>query len=200
MGISLERTVYTGRKQAFWRGEAKMLPGGYHIQNNVSVGTVIKRGAFVAIDNSDLLCTLVKVGAVLKGGTTSKPRVAKDNYFEIGDTVMKVGGSGTTITGIDRSNSEYDELTLAAAITGLKEGDFIQEAEKNAEGDTYSAKAIANTVVGADKVIKTQGSMTLDIAYEVLVIKDNVPAFPSEWIAENGFHLATNPNIRFIKQ
>lgn len=199
MAVTFDRIKYTGRKQAFWRGEAKILPAGFHVNNTIAVGTLVKRGAFIALDHDTLSCGLVKVGEVITGGTATKPRVAKDNYFAVGDTVFAVGGTATAvIKSIDATHSDYDVITFDSALTGLAAGAFLVEADTT--GDTAKQKYTANAVVGADKHWKEQGSETLDAAYDVLVIKDNVPTFPKEWIAEGGFHLATNPSIRFIKQ
>lgn len=198
MGVTFDKTIYTGRRQAFWRGEAKILPGGFHVTNRVNIGTVIKRGAFVQVDMDSLSCAIVKVGQVLTGGTTTKPRVGKDNYFEVGDTVFKVGGNAVgTIKDIDRTNDAYDVITLAAAYTGLAEGDFLVEGKD--EGGAKAAYT-PNYVIGEDKEWKKQGSEAVDVAYDVLVIKPNVPAFPAEWLVEGGYVLKTNPNIHFINQ
>ena len=198
MAVTFEHDIYTGRKQAFWRGEAKILPGGFKVENRINIGAVIKRAAFVQVNFDTMSAGIVKVGKVLEGGTTTKPRVAKDNYFEIGDKLFKVGGdTRATISDIDRSNASYDVITLSSAYTGLTAGDFL--AECTTEG-AVAQRYTPNCVVGADKEWKKQGSEAIDAAYEVLVIKDNVPDFPAEWLAEGGFHLTTNPNIRFIRQ
>ncbi|MCM1079705.1 MAG: hypothetical protein NC344_10160 [Bacteroidales bacterium] len=199
MGVTFDRTIYTGRKQAFWRGEAKMLPGGFHVENRISIGSVIKRGAFIQVDFDNMSCGLVKVGKILEGGTATKPRVAKDNYFEIGDEVVKYGGDAlVSVKDIDRSNDAYDIITFDKALTGLVKDDFIVEGV--ADGEAVKSRYTPNCVVGADKEWKSQGSESLDAAYDVLVIRDNVPEFPKEWVAEEGFHMKTNPQIRFISQ
>lgn len=198
MAVTFEREVFSGRKQAFWRGEAKMLPGGFHVENRINIGAVVKRGAFVQCNFDTMSAGIVKFGKVLDGGTTTKPRVAKDNYFEVGDNVFKVGGEVVaTVTEVDHSNSAYDVVTFNKAVTGLTAGDFVQEAK---DASTAQPRYVANNLVGADKEFKKNGSESIDATYEVLVIKNHVPEFPSSWIAEGGYHLKTNPNIRFIKQ
>lgn len=198
MAIKFERAAFGGRKQAFWRGEAKVLPGGFKVENRINIGAVIKRGAFLQINYPTLTCGLVKVGKVLTGGTTTKPRVAKDNYFEVGDEIIKIGGELLAVVkDVDHSNSEYDVITFDKAVTGLAAGDFIIE---GVDDDGAKQRYTANAVVSADKEWKKNASEVLDAAYDVLVIRENVPEFPAEWIATGGFHLATNPNIRFITQ
>lgn len=197
MAIKFERDVYPGNMDPFWRKEVQMLPGGFSMKQTFPVGEVIERGAFVAVDYSDMSAAIVKVGKVLAGGTTTDARVSKKNNFCVGDTVMKVGAdTTTTVKSIDRSNAEYDVVTFAAAITGLVENDFVQEADSGKKKPKY----VANAVLGTDLEIKKSGLPTIDAAYGAILLKNVCTPFPASWLAENGFCLATNHNILFIKQ
>ena len=197
MAIKFERDVYPGNMDPVWRKEVQMLPGGFSMKQTFPVGEVIERGAFVAVDYSDMSAAIVKVGKVLAGGTTTAARVSKKNNFCVGDTVMKVGDeTTTTVKSIDRSNAEYDVVTFAAAITGLVENDFVQEADSG----TKKPKYVANAVLGADLEIKKSGLPTIDAAYGAILLKNVCTPFPASWLAENGFCLTTNHNILFIKQ
>lgn len=199
MAIKFERDVFPGNMDPFWRKEVQMLPGGFSMKQTFPVGEVIERGAFVAVDYSDMSAAIVKVGKVLTGGTTTAARVSKKNNFCVGDTVMKIGAeTSTTIKSIDRSNAEYDVVTFAAAITELAEGDFVQEADSS--GGANKAKYVANAVLGVDLEIKKSGLPTIDAAYGAVLLKDVCSPFPASWLAENGYCLATNHNILFIKQ
>lgn len=198
MAISFARTPYSGKQQVFWRGESKVLPAGFKPKQTFSVGTILKRGALVKVDFSDLSAAIVKVGTVVTGGTTTKPRVSKDNYFEVGDKVIKVGETtAKTISAIDRSNSEYDVITLNSALSGLAADDFLVEADDS--GETAVLKYPANAVLTEDKEIIANDITTLDCAYGAVVIKDVVPAFPDSWLT-GGICLTNNPNIVFIRQ
>lgn len=197
MAIKFERDVYPGNMDPFWRKEVQMLPGGFSMKQTFPVGEVIERGAFVAVDYSDMSAAIVKVGKVLAGGTTTDARVSKKNNFCVGDTVMKVGAdTTTTVKSIDRSNAEYDVVTFAAAITELVENDFVQEADSG----TKKPKYVANAVLGTDLEIKKSGLPTIDAAYGAILLKNVCTPFPASWLAENSFCLATNHNILFIKQ
>lgn len=197
MAIKFERDVFPGNMDPFWRKEVQMLPGGFSMKQTFPVGEVIERGAFVAVDYSDMSAAIVKVGKVLAGGTTTDARVSKKNNFCVGDTVMKVGAeTTTTVKSIDRSNAEYDVVTFAAAITELVGNDFVQEANS----DTKKPKYVANAVLGTDLEIKKSGLPTIDAAYGAILLKNVCTPFPASWLAENGFCLATNHNILFIKQ
>ena len=208
MAITFEKTTYPGNMDAFWRKEVKMLPGGFAMKQTFPVGDVIQRGAFIAADVDSMEAAVVKIGKVYAGGTTTKPRVSKKNYFCIGDTVMKLGvsKSSPSISAIDRSNPDYDVLTLSAAISGLSEGDFLQEATpyQASAGETpavdASPKYVANAVLGADLEIKKNGLPTIDAGYDAILLKSVCTPFPASWLVENGFCLKANPNILIINQ
>ena len=198
MSIKFERESYPGMIDTFWRKEVQMLPGGFAPKQTIPVGEVIQRGAFVCVNFDDMTAALVKVCQVVAGGTTSAPRVSKKNNIYAGDVLMKVGATAASVTvkSVDRSNSEYDVIEFSKAITGLAAGDYLQEAV--ADGDAFKPAYEANAVLGADFEMKKSGLPTFDVAYSAIVLKDVCTPFPASWL--NGFTLATNANILFIKQ
>ena len=197
MAIKFEKATFPGNMDAFWRKEVKMLPGGFSLKQTFPIGEIILRGAFVAVNTDDMSAAIVKIGKVLTGGTTSAARVSKRNNFCPGDTIMKVGGdSTTTVKSVDRSNPDYDVIEVATAITGLAEGDFLQEADASSKGPKY----VANSVLGADLEIKKSGLPTIDAAYDAVLLKSVCPQFPDSWLANDSYCLATNHNILIINQ
>ena len=202
MAIKFEREAIPGNMDVFWRQEVRMLPGGFQPVQTIPVGEVVQRGAFIAVNFDAMSAAIVKVGKVLEGGTTSKPRVSKRNNFFAGDTVMKLGktDAAATVKSVDRSNPDYDVVELSAAITGLAKDDFIQEAVKDDSASTYSPAHVANMVLGTDFESRTQGIGTLDVAWSAMVLKDICTPFPASWLADNSPCMATNHNILFIKQ
>lgn len=154
MAINFQKTTFSGRVPEIWRGECKILPGGYRPNNDVSVGTIVRRGTPLRIYNG-FTADLCKTATVLPGGTTTKPRIGKGNLFEVGDVVFKVGSDGTvskTISAIDRSKADYDELTLDNALTGLTANDVI------AEATPYGYYDAESTDEGALKVVASGAS------------------------------------------
>lgn len=200
MPIEFKRTTYKGHTPEIWRGECKMLPGGFKPKNTIATGTVLHRGTLVQVFFDTMEAAVVKVAKVLSGGTTSKPRVAKGHLFAAGDVVAKNGGSVVqTVNSIDTSNAEYDVLNLAGAVTGLAADDVLVESEAPAEGATATSKYTPNMIVGAVKEFNGKGLPTIDAAYEAVVLYPslNYPVL-DEWL--NGCCLKSNPNILFIKQ
>lgn len=212
MAIEFKKTTYAGNLDAFWRTEVRMLPGGFNCSQSIPVGDVIPRGALVCADFDTMTATIVKVGRVVDGGTTTKPRVTKNNHFYAGDTVMKIGkkDAAVTVKSVDRSNPDYDVVEFSAALATLAKGDYLIEAVKDTglieavkdTGDsatTYSQAHEANTILGADYTSRAVGMTTLDVAYSAVALKDVCPQFPADWL-DGGAFLKTNHNILFIKQ
>lgn len=203
MAIEFKKTSYAGNLDAFWRTEVRMLPGGFNCSQSIPVGDVIPRGALVYADFDTMTATIVKVGRVVNGGTTTKPRVTKNNHFYAGDTVMKIGkkDAAVTVKSVDRSNPDYDVVEFSAALATLAKGDYLVEAIEDT-GDsatTYSQAHEANTILGADYTSRAVGMTTLDVAYSAVALKDVCPQFPADWL-DGGAFLKTNHNILFIKQ
>lgn len=210
MAIDFKKTQLSGHTPEIWRGECKILPGGFKPVQNFPVGTVLHRGTPIYVDFEAMSAAVCKTAKVLKGGTTTAPRVAKGHYFVAGDVVMKLGVTDKSpiIKSIDTANAEYDVLTFASAIAGLAVGDILVEASAAAaaEGDNEAVPAAPlytpNMVVGAVKEFTGKGLPTIDAAYEAVVLYPSLN-FPllEDWLINPGkVCLKANPNILFIKQ
>lgn len=178
MAIDFKKTQLSGHTPEIWRGECKILPGGFKPVQNFPVGTVLHRGTPIYVDFEAMSAAVCKTAKVLKGGTTTAPRVAKGHYFVAGDVVMKLGVTDKSpiIKSIDTANAGYDVITFASAIAGLAEGDILVEASAAAaaEGDNEAVPAAPlytpNMVVGAVKEFTGKGLPTIDAAYEAVVL------------------------------
>ena len=195
MSIIFREKSYSGRRNAIWR-EPKVLPGGFALAQTFAAGTLLKRGTLVNVDTSLMRAGIVKVGKVLNGGTTTAPRVSKDNYLMAGDTVMKVGSDITsTVASVDRSNEDYDVVTLTTAMSGLEEGNYIQEADTS--GNSPVAAYEPNAVLAADRTIMENDLPTVDVAWQALVIRKAAQSFPDSFLTSS-IALTNNHNILFI--
>lgn len=210
MAIDFKKTQLSGHTPEIWRGECKILPGGFKPVQNFPVGTVLHRGTPIYVDFEAMSAAVCKTAKVLKGGTTTAPCVAKGHYFVAGDVVMKLGVTDKSpiIKSIDTANAGYDVITFASAIAGLAEGDILVEASAAAaaEGDNEAVPAAPlytpNMVVGAVKEFTGKGLPTIDAAYEAVVLYPSLN-FPllEDWLINPGkVCLKANPNILFIKQ
>lgn len=209
MAIDFKKTQLSGHTPEIWRGECKILPGGFKPVQNFPVGTVLHRGTPIHVDFEAMSAAVCKTAKVLAGGTTTAPRIAKGHYFVAGDVVMKLGVTDKSpiIKSIDTANAEYDVLTFASDIE-LAKGDILVEASAaaDAERDNEAVPAAPlytpNMVVGAVKEFTGKGLPTIDAAYEAVVLYPSLN-FPllEDWLINPGkVCLKANPNILFIKQ
>ena len=197
MGVKFTPETKEGNMPVFWRGEAKILPGGYKLLQTFPKGTRIPRGTLVSIMPGTLTAGISKHAEAVTGGTTTKPRVKKGHLFQAADVVMKAGETtGVTISSIDASNADYDTITLSAAITGLAAGDILLEATATTSSEE---KYVPNGGVGeTTDPLNGDDSDTVSVAYDAVVLRGYVPDPPEAWL--QGITLKNNPNIIFIKQ
>lgn len=197
MGVKFEGKSYAGNMPVFWRGEAKILPGGYKLLQTFPKGTIIPKGTPLHIVTGTLTAAVSKHAKVMAGGTTTKPRVPKGTLFQVNDVVMKAGETtGVTVSSIDTSNADYDVLTLSAAITGLAADDSLIEATATSSSE---AKYEPNAVVGEDTEPLAGGDQdTVSAAYDAVVLLGYIAQLPDSWM--QGICLKNNPNIIYIKQ
>ncbi len=200
MAIEFKKTTISGHFPEIWRGECKILPGGFKPVQTFPLGTVLRRGMLLEVDFEKMSAAVIKLAKVLAGGTITAFRVAKGHLFAVGDVVTKLndGKATPTIKAIDTSNPDYDVITLSAAYTGLAADDVVVESEKVSSGDA-SAKYTPNMIVGAEKEFNGKGIPAIDAAFEAVVLYPSLSYdVPAQWL--NGCCLKSNPNILFIKQ
>lgn len=198
MAVNFKKTQYKGDFPAIWRGECKVLPGGFAPVQTLPTGIVVHRGTPLFVDFDNMTAAIVKVAKVVAGGTTTAPRVVKGTYLVAGDSVLKLGTeTAVTVKSVDTSNDAYDVITFDKAISGLTEGDFLQEA-KVVENTASALYDEPNAIVASNLEVKGVGIPTFDAAYDAVVLKNVAYPVPAAWL--NGFCLKANPNIIYIKQ
>lgn len=201
MAVEFKKNHYPGHFPEFWRGEAKILPGGFKPLQDFPNGTVLRKAVPLYVDFDTMSAAVCKTAKVLAGSTTSKVRVPKGHYFTAGDVITKHGdgSANPSISTVDTTNGDYDILNLSAAYTGLKEGDIIVESVAPSGDDKAEPRYTPNMVVGSEKEFDGKGLPTLDVAFEAVVLIPSLatPMLP-EWL--QGVALKNNPNIIYIKQ
>lgn len=198
MAIKFKKEEYSGKKPNIWPGTSKPLPGGFKPVQNIAVGTLVPEATPLYVDFDARTAAICKSATVLDGGTTSKVNVAKGTLFQVGDKVLKVGGTVLgEVASVDTTNAAYDIINLKAAYTGLVKGDNIVEGVE--KDGTVKAAYTPNAVTPVEKKFDGKGIDVLDAAYEAIVLYRNLP-FPivADW--KQGYCLKDNPGIKFITQ
>lgn len=200
MAVEFNRTDYSGHFPEIWRGDCKILPGGFKPAQEFPTGTVIRRGTPIFVDFDNMTAAVCKTGTVINGGTTTAPRVAKGHLFVAGDTVSTVDGTvAVTVKSVDTSNTEYDVITFSKDLTGVAADDILIECGEISDEDTATPLYEPNMIVGSELDFTGKGLPTIDAAYDAVVLTPSLGApMLSEWL--NGVCLKNNPNIIYIKQ
>lgn len=197
MSVTVEREVLSGSTPAIWRGDCKVLPGGFHPTNNLRVGSVVYAGVPVEVDFDKFTAGICKTARVIAGGTTTEIRVGKGHLFAVGDVIgaVSVTDKCVTVTNIDTTNTTYDVIKVSKALTNTADDVLYEGKDLTTAQPLYTP----NGVVCANVQVSELGIATVDVAYDALVLK-NVLYTPllTSWL--NGFCLVNNPSIKFIKQ
>ena len=120
---------------------------------NVDEGVTLPIGVLLDVDLVTREAFVVKNGLIVSGGTATKPRIGKNNFFKAGDCVY-CSGAAVSITSIDKTNVAYDELTLSASCDGAIAGQYIENSK--AVGENPVIAHVANTIL-QEKVVDVRG-------------------------------------------
>lgn len=120
---------------------------------NVDEGVTLPIGVLLDVDLVTREAFVVKNGLIVSGGTATKPRIGKNNFFKVGDCVY-CSGAAVSITSIDKTNVVYDELTLSASCDGAIAGQYIENSK--AVGGNPVIAHVANTIL-QEKVVDVRG-------------------------------------------
>lgn len=183
MAIEFEKGQINGNFPVFWRGECKVLPGDFRLTDELPEGTIVKKGTPIKLDFDKMECKLCKAIRIIAGGTATKPRIAKGSFVVKGETI-----GGQTVSSINSTNANYDELTLSAANEAAVEGAIL------AVG-TALPDAVVETTFEYTKKMSFQ---TVSAGYDVLILKDVAYPVPSDWL--QGWKLKNCPTIGYIRQ
>lgn len=189
MAIKFEKTKIQGGVPVFWRGECKTLPGDFALTNPPADGEIVRKSTPIKVDFDNMQATICKVVKIVSGGTTSAPRVQKGSAVVVGDE-LTIGENSKEITAIDKSNADYDVLTLEAALTGATNG-----------AEAVVGDDVPNMVVESDKEMTSKaGFNTVSAGYDVVILKATAVPVATAWLDDGGLFLKGNPSIKYIRQ
>jgi hypothetical protein len=198
------QTKYAGKTPVFWTEPSKVEVFGYKLSQSFPKGTVIAQGTPIYADLSNGTAKICKIGKVVAKETTTKFHIAKGSLFAAGDKIMmsNSGGAATlsTISSIDKSNADYDLMTLSAANSQLAAGSIIVEGATT-DGNTAPV-VLPNRLVARECVVNGIAD-TISACYNVVAIENTIN-IPVEYLNTTAFPgsklLIGCPTISFIKQ
>lgn len=194
MAISFERTAHGGGKPIFWRGECKVLPGGFKLLNPPAVGTVIDKGSLLYLDFEKMGAYLYRYAKSMEEGIAQAHKVYKGHFLKTGEAIAAGEGEDIEILAIDESNPNYDIILLSKAFNFTVNDNVIEALEDNNPHR-------CNAVVAAELVYDGKGLPTIDAAYDAVIIKKNLTnPVPDFALSNERFFLEGNPNIIYINQ
>lgn len=157
--------------------------GGVSVKTSELGGDYLPEGAVLTAPDGGI-CHVVKIGRLTADAAEADKtvKVAKGHNFKTGDIVTPgEGGKASTITAIDNSRSDYDTLTVKAALGALKSGGFLTEAKAEAAGTPAAENTPASlselkytpfAIVGTGKPVIPGDNLSTD-AWVIAVTKGN---------------------------
>lgn len=104
------------------------LAGGFNlVDEDIPEGVFIPHLAPLSVDFQTKQAKVAKAVKAVADINATTLKVQKGSLAKVG-MHLGTGSKGATISAIDKSNGAYDEITLSATITGVKEGDVLFEA------------------------------------------------------------------------
>lgn len=152
------RTVFTGTSKGITSGQFSVdlatLP-------EIAVGLVPAGTPIEILDAPDVRTIKVHYAfEVIAGSTATSVRVKKTKFegsramvgmkIMLAPTDLTVAGTGVNVSAVDRSNSEYDILTVATLGAAPAAGDILVEADTT--GATAKVKVLPNGLLPYDVV------------------------------------------------
>lgn len=169
MAVGIKYTVPQAVEHEIWNQKTSYrLQGGFNLViDNLTEGAVIQPAVPLHVDFKTRKATVAKSVKVIATATDSdtKIKVAKGSLAYVG-MFLGNGTKGGKVTAIDKSNADYDEITVGATLgVALKVGDILFEA--SAVGGT-TLKVVPNTLNFTRVVVEEGATVTaLGKAYEI---------------------------------
>ncbi len=201
---------FTGSRPVF-TGSPSIVPGGFNLDvtnQSFNVGDIIPIGTVAKFDEQTRLVQVLKTAEVVDVDSDDAKIVSLKvaefykPFFCVGDKVAKAGAiSGTyanavSITAITKTKSTY-VVTLSAAISGLAEGDTLEEVVKDASNN--AAERFTGGAVTIKDVEVDEYETAIDVCADTMqyaLLERRVAKIPASQKNAAGTALAGNPLVR----
>jgi len=141
MGFEIKKETVIGGAPVFQR-DYENAQGGFTLDTTgLDAGAEVPEGSIMGYDEDTRKAKVLKVAKVHENAADDATtiKVAKGHLLIVGSIVAKtVGGAARAVSAIDKSNANYDVVTVDATLgVALSAGDVLFES--SASGDTAAA-------------------------------------------------------------
>lgn len=204
-----EKRFHFGGEKPIFTGSPSIVPGGFNLDveaQNFIIGTEISPGTLAIFNEQTRKVRIIKTAKVKKVESDNKTiyLVANDTVepcFAPGDSVLKtVTGTfaaAPTISRVERRNNGDYVITLSAAISGLANGDTIQQVVK--DGSNNAALIGDANSITFDRVEVKEDETPIDVCADTMqyaMYERRVNPIPASQKDVTGSYLKANPHIR----
>lgn len=169
-----------------WQGQPETAQGGFTVNDAGFVkGDVIPAGTPIHFDEQTRMALVGKVGVVTEAAAIDAVayKVKKGGLLKVGSTVNAVDGTAKAVTTIDKTNANYDLVTVAATLgVAVAVGDAIYV--DDAGFSDVSGLSYEERTIGAN------GIASISVVCEGVVYARRITPVPASVVAQL-------PQIRF---
>ncbi|PSR54160.1 hypothetical protein AHMF7605_11825 [Adhaeribacter arboris] len=169
MGLGYNYTKKTLNDIPVWQrngGQMSAVQGGFGLdRTGLPDGYVIPAGCPMIANETTRLAKPLVVGTVVEtaGGSATTYKVNKNSPLAIGQNfAAKPGNKAYPITAIDKTNADYDVVTVGTTIGAVNAGELVFASSTT--GASNSSFGGVNSVNYADKIVRDGESITVVIA------------------------------------
>ena len=126
--------------------------------------------------------------------------LAQDHFILEAIDYGYIDAESTTEGALKIVASEPSEGQIALASVTPYLGEKTLAADDYVVLQKAAPKYVPNSILAEDEEFVKERYPALSPAYDAVALKDILPAFPDEWLIEDGYALKANPNIKVIEQ
>ena len=175
MGLKLTKEVGVDQIPIFQK-EFEVAQSGFKlVTTGLPEGEIVTPGTPVGFDEETREGTVLKTAVVYENATDTATaiKVKKGHFLQVGENVaFSVGGAAYSISAIDTSNADYDELTIGTTLgVALTSGDVLFKS--SASGASAAALHITPKGLLFDNV-KIEDNVSLAVVLRGTVYKKRI--------------------------
>lgn len=161
--MNVSRKKRTSDIPLAWRKMLADIPNGGSVKVAELGGDILRDGTPLSYDSSDHLYHVIKTAKVYENAASNAVnyKVAKGSHLKVGDTIYN-GETGYAITAIDKSNANYDKITVGTTLGAATAGAILVVGSNTAVGLVLGHHEViqgTNLEVGIGVIGTVAGSM-----------------------------------------